>query len=132
MTDHELLARMGVVTKMMLCFGVTDKDRIKAIVEATSGIPWFVPAFRGNKDAGDLLFPIAVQIAGQKTTYGAPSQGHITEAAIVLAGRAVSDQGHTTSRRWVLQMENNPVPLGMSRDEMMMVDAPRTLQIEEG
>ena len=132
MTDRELLARMGVVTKMMMCFGVTDKDRIKAIVEATSGIPWFIPKFRGNEDAGDLLFPIAVQMAGQKTTYGAPSQGHITEAAVSLAGTVKSDQGHSSDREWVRKMRKNPAPLGLTRDEMMMVDAPKTLQIDEG
>jgi hypothetical protein len=132
MMDQEMVARMAVVSRMLMCFGVTDEDRIQAIVEATSSIPWFVPAFRGNKDAGDLLFPIAVQVAGQKTTYGAPSQGHITEAAVSLAGTVTSDQGHSSERKWVRQMRNNPAPLGMSRDEMMSIDAPKTLQIDEG
>ena len=131
MRDKEIVARTIVVEKMMLCFGVKDEDRIRAIVEATSGIPWFVPEFRGNKDAGDLLFPVAVQIAGQEATYGTPSQGHITKAAIKIAGKVTTDGGHVSDRQWLREMYRNPAPLGMTREQMLLVDAPKTLQIEE-
>jgi len=132
MTDRELAARIAVVTEVMLCFGVVDEARIEAIVNVTSGIPWYVPEFRGNEDAGDPLFPLAVQLAGGKKTYGAPGPGDITEAAMTIAGTVTSDQGHNSPRRWVRIMNQNPAPLGMSREQMMSIDAPGRKQIGGG
>ena len=108
MENREMAMRVACMLKMMTAFGVTDKERIQAMVEMTSGIPWRIPEFRGNEDAGEFLFSRAVVKAGLSKTFGAPTPADVMEAAISIGGNSRSEQGHTSPRQWVRDCFRRP------------------------
>lgn len=124
MEDSELAARVAVVAKAMKAFGVTDPERVKAIVDLTIGIPWLVPPVRGeDPQPAAPLFAAAVTRAALGKTFGPPGPGDILEAAVALAGTTRTDQGHSAQRRWVAEAMDPAKALGVSRDSLVAIGA---------
>lgn len=116
-----MIARVGVVTKALKAFGIEDPERIKAIVDLTIGIPWLVPPTRGEDNPPALLFAAAVTRAALGKTFGAPGPGDILQAAIDIAGRVRSDQGHESMRKWVGEAMDPAKALGVPREKLIEV-----------
>ena len=130
MTETEYELRTRLVARMLA--GTSDnpaESRIEAITDLTLGIPWYVPPPPGEAPTRTLLFAHAVQAASLAATYGAPGPGHIMEAAIELAGRTVSSQGHSSMRRWVVAARFKS--LGAGPVELLSVPLP-ALDVEAG
>ena len=99
--QEEYEMRVRLVDRMLTAFGVTDPERIKAVVDCTAGIPWLVPPAPGEEPTKRLLFALAVQGAALEQTFGAPGPGSIMQAAKKIAGTVTSASGHVAERRWV-------------------------------
>lgn len=122
MEDSELAARVAVVSKAMKAFGVTDIERIKAIVDLTIGIPWLVPPVRGEEPKPPTpLFAAAVTRAALSKTFGPPGPGDILEAAIALGGTTRTDQGHSSPRRWVAEAMDPAKVLGIDANDLAQI-----------
>lgn len=135
MEDSELGARVAVVSKAMKAFGVTDLERIKAIVDLTIGIPWLVPPPVRGEDPNPPapLFAAAVTRAALSKTFGPPGPGDILQAAIELAGTVRADQGTPSPRRWVAEAMDPAKALGIStRDLVALNSGPALRAIETG
>ena len=128
MEDRETVARIGIVTKAMKAFGVVDTDRIKAIVDITSGIPWLVPAIRGEEYSPSLLFAAAVARAALGKTFGAPGPGDIMESAIEIAGKSRSQSGHESIRPWVKLAMDPIVSLGIDHEDSLHIGMSQTVR----
>lgn len=101
MDDRERVLRILVVTECYEAFGIDDPKRALGVVKLTAGIPWLVPAVRGEEPTGELLFPRAVSQAAMSCTHGPFTPAHIMEAAIELGGRVRSESGNMSDKRWV-------------------------------
>lgn len=133
MQDSELGARIAVVSKAMKAFGVIDEERIKAIVDLTIGIPWLVPPVPGEKSQPTPLFAAAVTRAALGKTFGAPGPGDILESAVALAGTIRTDQGHTSTRKWVIEAMNPAKALGVTHERLVEVGiGPQPMRVLRG
>lgn len=122
MDDSEIVARVGIVTKAMQAFGITDSARVKAIVDLTIGIPWISPPRRGEDPKPPVpLFAAAVARAAMSKTYGAPGPGDILDAAIEIDGRITTEQGHTSMRRWVHEAMDPAKALGIPTARLLEI-----------
>lgn len=121
MDDRENVARVGCVAKAMKAFGVVDEDRIMAIVDLTSGIPWLVPPVRGETYVATPLFAAAIARAALSKTFGAPGPGDIMSAAIDIAGTTRSESGHTSARLWVTKAMDPATALGVEMGELLKI-----------
>ena len=115
MSPDERIIRILCVSKALAAFGDVSDETAEAIVDLTSGIPWYVPPSRGEAQTTALLFAAAVTKASLSVTFGKPKPGDILSAAIEIAGKVRSDQGHETERLWVkaarLPVQALPLPL---------------------
>lgn len=128
MDDRETVARIGIVSKAMKAFGIVDIDRIKSIVDLTSGIPWLVPPIRGESYTPALLFAAAVAKASLGKTFGAPGPGDIMEAAVQIAGKTRSESGHESIRPWVKAAMDPVLALGIDHEDALRISAPNTVR----
>ena len=124
MNAREMGLRVAVLQEAFAALGIHDKERIKAIMKLTSQIPWYIPEFRGNVDAGELLFPRAVASAINSTTHGTIKPGDIMQAAIDIAGHVTSPQGHVGERQWVRKAKESIDVFGIDAGQMLSVEAP--------
>lgn len=123
MNDEERMVRTACVAKALAAFGEVSDETASAIVDLTSGIPFFVPPERGQPPTRELLFPAAVVQAALTVTYGRIKPGDILDAAIELAGTTRTDQGHTSQRRWVAAARRPERALPFSAEAMREVPA---------
>lgn len=135
MEDSELAARAAVVSKAMKAFGISEPERIKAIVDLTIGIPWLVPPVPGEpaETPARPLFAAAVTRAALGKTFGAIGPGDILQAAVELAGTLRTDQGHSSTRKWVAEAMDPAKALGIStRDLVALNSGPALRSIPSG
>jgi hypothetical protein len=122
-TTEERAIRIACVSKALAAFGEVSDETAAAIVDLTSGIPFYVPPAPGEKPTRDLLFPRAVVEAALNVTHGKVKPGDIMAAAISIAGTTRTDQGHSAERRWVKIARAPLQALPMPLDHMQAIPA---------
>ena len=129
MIDQERAMRIAVVAKTMAAFGDVSDEQVKSIVDLTSEIPWYVPPLNGEAPTHALLFASAVRRAALSVTFGMPKPADMLEAAISIAGKIRSDQGHETDRRWVKAARVPEQALPMPLAELQKLPLPAGVPI---